>query len=119
MVVRKQKIMDSLVPRAVTIFFLGMAIMFGLSLILSIIETDALSAKKFDYLDLLFESASAFGTVGVTSANTPLLSTLSHIFIIPAMFLGRVGPATFAISLALRESKAPTSIFPEGKIQIG
>lgn len=119
MVVRKQKIMDSLVPRAVTIFFLGMGIMIGLSFVLSIIEKDALAAKRFDYLDLLFESASAFGTVGVTSANTPLLSTLSHIFIIPAMFLGRVGPATFAISLALRESKAPTSIFPEGKIQIG
>jgi Trk-type K+ transport system membrane component len=35
------------------------------------------------------------------------------------MFLGRVGPVTFALSLAMKEPKDITNIYPEGKIQIG
>ena len=117
--IRKQQVSHQLVQRAVTILFLGLLIMLGLSLILCFTEAGALHAGKFEYLDLLFESASAFGTVGVTSAQTPTLTTLSQWFIIPAMFLGRVGPATFAISLAMRQEKEQTNIYPEAKIQIG
>ena len=117
--ISKQRIPIQLVQRAVTILFLGMGIMMTLSILLCISESAALASGRIEYLDLLFESASAFGTVGVTSALTPELSTLSHIFIIPAMFLGRVGPATFALSLALREVKLQTNIYPEAKLQVG
>lgn len=117
--INKQQVSHSLVQRSVTILFLGLAIMLGLSLILCLTEHQALQAGRFGYIDLLFESASAFGTVGVTSAQTPTLTQLSQWFIIPAMFLGRVGPATFAISLAMRGEKNQTNIYPEAKIQIG
>ena len=117
--IQKHRIPSQAMQRAITILFLGMSIMLTLSVLLCFSESAALTAGKFEYLDLLFESASAFGTVGVTSAQTPDMTTLSHIFIIPAMFLGRVGPATFAISLAMREVKTQTSIYPEAKIQIG
>ena len=118
-IVRNHQIPRVAVQRAIAIFFLGMGVMVGLSFILCFTEAAALHKGTFEYLDLLFESASAFGTVGVTSAQTPVLTTLSHIFIIPAMFIGRVGPVTFAISLAMRESKEMSNIYPEGKIQIG
>ncbi len=117
--IRKHHIPRVAVQRAVAIFFLGMTVMLSLSFILCFTESAALHSGKFEYLDLLFESASAFGTVGVSSAQTQLLSTISHIFIIPAMFLGRVGPVTFALSLAMKEPKDITNIYPEGKIQIG
>lgn len=117
--IRRQQVSQQLVQRSVTILFLGLGIMMGLSLILCFTESAALQSGRLEYLDLLFESASAFGTVGVTSAQTPELTTLSHWFIIPAMFLGRVGPATFAISLAMRQNKEQTNIYPEAKVQIG
>ena len=117
--IRRQQVSHQLVQRSVTILFLGLGIMLGLSLVLCFTESAALQAGRFEYLDLLFESASAFGTVGVTSAQTPDLTTLSQWFIIPAMFLGRVGPATFAISLAMRQNREQTNIYPEAKVQIG
>jgi len=117
--IRKQQVSHTLVQRAVTILFLGLIIMLGLSFALCFTEHEALQAGRFGYIDLLFEAASAFGTVGVTSAQTPVLTQLSQWLIIPAMFLGRVGPATFAISLAMRGEKNQTNIYPEAKIQIG
>jgi Trk-type K+ transport system membrane component len=39
--------------------------------------------------------------------------------LIPAMYLGRVGPAAFAISLALRSTKKREMVHPEGKILVG
>jgi trk system potassium uptake protein TrkH len=116
---KNYRIPSSLVRRAITIFFLGLAIMLGLSLALSFAEHEALRAGQFGYLDLLFEAASAFGTVGVTSANTPILTQLSQWLIIPAMFLGRVGPATFAISLAMQDEKEQANVYPDAKVQIG
>lgn len=118
-IIRKHQIPREAFQRAIAIFFLAMGLMLGLSLILCFTEAAALHRGNFEYLDLLFESASAFGTVGVTSAQTPDLTMLSHIFIIPVMFIGRVGPVTFALSLAMREPKQTNNIYPEGKIQIG
>lgn len=118
-VIFNNKISRSSVSRAISIFILGLLVMVGLSIILTFTEAAALRNGDFEYLDLLFESASAFGTVGVTSAQTPGLTSLSHIFMIPAMFIGRVGPIVFAITLAIRDPKPTTNIYPESKIQLG
>lgn len=115
----KHKIARTSVQRATTIFTLGLSLMVLLSVILTITEHAAIVDGKFQYIDMLFEAASAFGTVGVTSASTASLSTLGQFFIIPVMFIGRVGPATFAISLALRDEKPYSKVFPEGRIHIG
>jgi trk system potassium uptake protein TrkH len=118
-VIRNQQIPRLSVQRAIAIFFLGLGIMLSLSMVLSFTEAKDLISGRIEYLDLLFEAASAFGTVGVSSADTSSLSHLGQLFIIPAMFLGRVGPVTFAISFAMREPQQQTNIYPEGKIQIG
>jgi trk system potassium uptake protein TrkH len=118
-IVLKNKIAKSAVSRAISIFVLGLMVMVGLSLILTFTETAALRDGTFEYLDLLFESASAFGTVGVSAAQTQTLTSLSQLFIIPVMFIGRVGPIAFAITLAIREPKPTTNVYPESKIQLG
>lgn len=118
-VIRKHQIARVAVQRAIAIFVLGLTLILFLSFILTFTEAAALAEGRFEYLDLLFESVSAFGTVGVSSANTSGLTTLSQMCLIPIMFIGRVGPVTFAVSLALREPKDYSSIFPEGKIHIG
>lgn len=51
--------------------------------------------QKFDSFDLLYESFSAFGTVGVSTGVTPYLSWGSKIILSIVMYIGRLGPITF------------------------
>ncbi len=118
-IIRKHQIARVAVQRALSIFILALGLLVLLSVVLTFTESASLESGRFEYLDLLFEAASAFGTVGVSSASTPQLTTLGQMCLVPVMFIGRVGPITVAVSLALREPKEYSSVFPEGKIQIG
>lgn len=118
-VIRKHQIARVAVQRAIAIFVLGLSLVLLLSMVLSFTESASVASGRVEYLDLLFESVSAFGTVGVSSASTPEITTLGQMCMIPVMFIGRVGPITVAVSLALREPKEYSSVFPEGKIHIG
>ena len=74
---------------------------------------------NFNFIDVVFEVTSAFATVGVSSLGTPQLLTISKVLLIPAMFLGRVGPISLALSLAMRDSRKIGEVYPEGKVHIG
>jgi trk system potassium uptake protein TrkH len=50
---------------------------------------------------LLFESVSAFSTVGLSLANTASFSQSGKIIVILLMFIGRVGPLTLLTGLLL------------------
>jgi Trk-type K+ transport system membrane component len=52
---------------------------------------------------LLFEVISAFGTVGLSTGITADLPTAGQVILMLLMFIGRLGPITFASALALRE----------------
>ena len=52
------------------------------------------------FLPFMFEAASAFNTVGLSMGVTPELSTAGRVTTIILMFLGRVGPLTFAAAIA-------------------
>ena len=118
-VIHNHRVSRSTVQRALTIFSLGFLLMIILTCVLSVTERDLIASGRFTFLDLLFESASAFGTVGLSSAATPQFSTLGQMAIIPVMFLGRVGPLTFATGLILKENKKVKSVYPEAKIHLG
>ena len=55
-----------------------------------------------DFMDLLFEVVSAFGTVGLSRGATGELDALGRTVVIALMFAGRVGPLTLAFFLATR-----------------
>ena len=55
---------------------------------------------KFDFLDYMFESASAFNTVGLSTGPTATLSPGGRYIVVLLMFVGRVGPLTFAAALS-------------------
>ena len=61
------------------------------------------------FLPFMFEAASAFNTVGLSMGPTPDLSESGLVTTILLMFLGRVGPLTFAASLARRRAVSSTS----------
>lgn len=62
-----------------------------------------LSITRFDLDHVLFESVSAFGTVGLSTGITAALPPAGKVLVTLAMFAGRVGPVTAASALALRE----------------
>lgn len=70
-----------------------------------------------DFLDLLFEVCSAFGTVGLSRGATGELDEFGRMMIILIMFVGRLGPLTLAFFLATRTK--PKVAYPEGKVFIG
>lgn len=58
--------------------------------------------EQMDFEAILFESASALGTVGLSVGITAQLSCLGKIIVTFLMFVGRLGPLTFGMSLFLR-----------------
>jgi trk system potassium uptake protein TrkH len=96
-----------------------MSIVLFITMLLSLVERDALAQGAFTFLDLLFETTSAFGTVGLSAIGTPELSPASWAILIPVMYLGRIGPASFAISLAMQRSPHKEPVHPEGRTLVG
>ena len=70
-------------------------------------------------INALFESVSAFGTVGLTAGVTGVSNNLARVVLILTMFIGRVGPVSLALSLAMRTVKNKHQVMPEGKILVG
>jgi len=75
------------------------------------------SSQK-DFLKVLFEATSAFGTVGLSMGLTGNLSPLGKLIIIATMFIGRLGPLTMAFALAQKGNKANIH-YAEEKVLIG
>lgn len=68
--------------------------------------------------ELLFETVSAFGTVGLTTGLTPHLSAAGRAIISLAMYVGRVGPLTLALSIRQRVREGLLS-YPEEEVMVG
>mgnify|MGYP003290032537 CR=1 FL=1 len=66
-----------------------------------------LSLTRYQLSEVLFEAASAFATVGLSTGITPSLPPLGQLTLIALMFIGRVGTITVATALALRSSPRP------------
>jgi trk system potassium uptake protein len=70
------------------------------------------------FIEYLFETISAFGTVGLSMGVTSSLNDLQKIFITILMFAGRVGPLTLALSLTL-SSRKKSIIYAEETVMVG
>ncbi len=79
-----------------------------------IITTQGLPVK-----DVVFETLSAIGTVGLSTGITRELNTFSRIIMILLMYCGRVGSLTLATAILERISKKTNFRNPEEKIIIG
>lgn len=74
--------------------------------------------QRTDTLPLIFETVSAFGTVGLSMGATAELTTLSKLLIIITMFAGRVGPLTLAMAVVAEPSHMAVK-HPEEKLMVG
>lgn len=64
-----------------------------------------LVTEKGKLLDILFETTSAFATVGLSRGITPGLATLGKILIIITMYVGKLGPLTLTAVFMERQKK--------------
>ena len=97
--------------KASVITILGGSIVFVCTYLLSILE------PQIPLIDLLFESVSAFGTVGLSTGITTQLCTASKLLCILVMYIGRLGPLT--IFSIWHYSLGERVRYPEGNISIG
>jgi len=61
--------------------------------------------EEHDFVRLLFESVSAFGTVGLSTGITADLTVYGKLTITATMFVGRCGPLTIALAVASAEGR--------------
>ncbi|SEU19239.1 TrkH family potassium uptake protein [Paenibacillus sp. NFR01] len=97
--------------KALTITLLALLFIVSITMVLSTLEDRS-------FLMILFETTSAFATVGLSMGLTPELSDLGKVLICLAMFAGRLGLLTLAYALGPKQGK-PLYKYPEGKMIIG
>lgn len=97
--------------QALTVALLGVAIVVGATLAI-------MAMTGFRLRDVLFEVTSAFATVGLSTGITADLPDAAQILLVFVMFVGRLGPITFAAALALRDRQRLYHL-PEGRPIIG
>lgn len=68
------------------------------------------------FVQYLFETVSAFGTVGLSMGVTPDLSDLQKLAIVLMMFAGRVGPLTLAFSWSTTKRQV---VYAEESVMVG
>jgi len=109
----EKRISKTLVYRAFALAVISLLLVISVTMVLSISE-------NADFLTLLFESTSAFATVGLSLNYSPNLSFIGKLIISATMFAGRVGPLTLIVALAQRTQKNKSNLkYPEDKISVG
>ncbi|WP_220101528.1 TrkH family potassium uptake protein [Paenibacillus sp. S150] len=97
--------------KALTITLLALLLIVSVSMVLS-------TTEERPFLMILFETTSAFSTVGLSMGLTPELTQAGKILICLTMFAGRLGVLTLAYALGPKQGK-PLYKYPEGKMIIG
>ena len=112
----KRTLPVTLVRTAICILLVNMSLFILGTLILTVTE----AGKGIDIIDLMYETASALSTVGLTSAGTVRFSFGGKLLLMLYMYFGRVGPMTMMLVLAGRHQKENTSLrYPEENLIIG
>ncbi|NOY52427.1 MAG: hypothetical protein GXP58_02275 [Deltaproteobacteria bacterium] len=108
------------VARAISIILLSLLLILLGTMALMITELGDIPhpASRGLFLEYLFETVSAFGTVGLSTGVTPTLSAAGKIILMILMFVGRVGPITVALAIS-GERKEELFSYPEENIMVG
>ena len=111
-VVYHKRIPMQVLYKALNIFFIYSGFVFLTTFAMLVCNTGG-----FSFGQILFESVSAFSTVGLTADVTAQLNTSCKIILMIAMFIGRVGIMTLSIVFGDRRKR--NLQFPEENISIG
>lgn len=112
--VMKNTIPEEIIYKAICIFMLALLLLFVGTAILLVRN------PNLEFLDVLYETASAISTSGLSTGITSNLDSVSKVTLIILMFLGRLGPLTAVITFSQKQiiSTAPYR-YSDGKIAVG
>ena len=113
-VIADHHIESKTVYRALTIIVLGAVAALGSAVVVYYNASTAIPV-----VDAIFESCSAFGTVGLSVGVTAQLNQGAKLLYMLVMFMGRVGPVSLAISLTAKPDDNKRKIMPVGHINVG
>lgn len=107
----KRRISWQYVNKALSIVVAAIIFIFTIFFLLTYTE-------KAEMSSILFETISAFGTVGLSAGLTTDLTPIGRLLITLMMFIGRLGPLTMAFAI-LKTQKESKVRYAEEKILIG
>ena len=107
----RRRVSDETVKIAATVLVMYIVLFVFGAMIISSIESLPLT-------DCLYETASAIGTVGLTTGITPSLSAVSRIVLIILMYMGRVGGLTIVFATFGSTQKNLVK-YPQATITVG
>lgn len=110
-VIYRYRLAKDRILKAITLTMMALFLVILVTMLLSTTEDS-------QFLKILFEVTSAFGTVGLSMGLTPDLTTFGKVLICITMFAGRLGTITLAYALQPKQEKELYR-YPEGKITIG
>ena len=114
----RKKVSSASINRGMMLALRAMAILAIAVFVLTITELLLSPHKGTLFIQVIFETFSAFGTVGLSLGLTPLLSGAGKAVIILTMFAGRVGMSALAISIPRTLPKRAVDV-PEEEVLIG
>lgn len=103
---------------AVAVFILAVLAVTAAFGLLLVTEQDSIRSGTIGYEALLFDTVSAFSTVGLSTGVPPVLSTAGKIIMTVCMFVGRVGPLTLALFIGMKDQRHLIR-YPEEDVIIG
>jgi len=109
-----KKVPLDIIKKSIAIILLALGLIVFVTMLLSITEVG------YSFKEILFETISAFGTVGLSLGITPHLSNIGRIIIAFTMFFGRVGSLTIFLAIAYRKGNHKRLIrYPEERVIVG
>ncbi len=116
----KRTISPDSISRAFSVFVASIAIVMAGTAACIVAELGDLTPaeSRGQFLELLFETTSAFGTVGLSMGITPKLSAWSKFILVLIMFTGRLGPLVLAMAIQPKQMKGRFT-YAEENLMIG
>ncbi|MBE9226601.1 ATPase [Phormidium sp. LEGE 05292] len=108
----KREVAISLILKAVGVLIGSVATVLLSTILISLTD------PKLDFLQILFEVVSAFGTVGLSTGITAKLSVVGKLLIISTMYIGRVGVLLFMAAI-LGDPRPKSVHYPEENLLVG
>lgn len=110
----------AIVAKAISVAVFALVTIALVTMALSVTEGGLVVSRmgRGKFLEFLFETTSAFGTVGLSTGVTSSLTTVGKILVAITVFIGRLGPLTLALAVGQRAGRQRFE-FPEENVMVG
>jgi trk system potassium uptake protein len=112
-VLYRRQVPNTLILKAVGVTFGSIMTVVVATIVISLVESPTLN-----FIQILFEVVSAFGTVGLSMGITADLTPVSKLVLVATMYIGRVG-VLLLISALLGDPKSTSIRYPEESLLVG